>query len=66
MEFLANYFLLLLPLIILELVLKISAIISIIRHRNFKCGNKNIWILVVLLINTIGPILYFVIGREDE
>lgn len=66
MEFVANYFILILPLIILELVLKVSAIVSIIRHNNFKCGNRNIWILVVLLISTIGPILYFAIGREDE
>ncbi|KPI54735.1 hypothetical protein C4097_15115 [Clostridioides difficile] len=57
---------LLLPIIILNLILVITALIHIIKHPNYKVGNKAIWILLVLFISIIGPILYFTIGRGDE
>lgn len=57
---------LLLPIIILNLILVITALIHIIKHPNYKIGNKAIWILLVLFISIIGPILYFTIGRGDE
>jgi hypothetical protein len=56
----------LIPLIIIELTLMIVALVSIVRHNSFKVGNRVIWILVVVLINIIGPILYFILGRKDE
>lgn len=55
----------LLPLIILQLTLTLVALIHILRHDNYKSGNRLIWILVVIFINIIGPILYFAIGRGE-
>ncbi|MCC0633058.1 PLD nuclease N-terminal domain-containing protein [Clostridioides sp. ZZV15-6388] len=66
MENLMEYLPLLLPVIILNLILVITALIHIIKHPNYKIGNKTIWILLVLFISIIGPILYFTIGRGDE
>ncbi|MCC0644088.1 MULTISPECIES: PLD nuclease N-terminal domain-containing protein [unclassified Clostridioides] len=66
MENLMEYLPLLLPVIILNLILVITALIHIIKHPNYKIGNKAIWILLVLFISIIGPILYFTIGRGDE
>lgn len=66
MENLMEYLPLLLPVIILNLILVITALIHIIKHPNYKIGNKVIWILLVLFISIIGPILYFTIGRGDE
>jgi len=53
----------LIPLIILELALAIVALIHVLRHPNYRFGNKVLWIPVVLLIQIIGPIVYFVFGR---
>lgn len=54
------------PIIILEFVLMILALHSIIKHDRFKAGSKAIWIPVVIFLQIIGPILYFVIGKEDD
>ena len=61
-----NQLALLLPVIILEFILAITALIHVIKHQNYRFGNKFIWILVVLFIQIIGPIFYFVFGRGEE
>jgi len=65
-ELLKPLLLVIIPLVIIQLVLMITALVSIFRRDTYKTGNRVIWILVVVLINTIGPILYFVLGRKDE
>lgn len=66
MENLMEYLPLLVPVIILDLILMITALVHVLRHPNYKIGNKVIWIIVVLFISLIGPILYFTIGRGEE
>ncbi|AVD36354.1 PLD nuclease N-terminal domain-containing protein [Clostridioides difficile] len=66
MENLMEYLPLLIPVIILDLILIITALVHVLRHPNYKIGNKAIWIIVVLFISIIGPILYFTIGRGEE
>ncbi|WP_394923524.1 PLD nuclease N-terminal domain-containing protein [uncultured Robinsoniella sp.] len=56
----------LIPVIVAELALAITALIHVLRHPNYRFGNKAIWVVVVLIIQFIGPILYFTIGRGDE
>ncbi|RPF50554.1 PLDc N-terminal domain-containing protein [Aquisalibacillus elongatus] len=55
--------LMLLPLIILQSILLIVAIIDLIRIQQTN-GPKWVWALIIILINIIGPILYFIIGRR--
>jgi hypothetical protein len=58
--------LLLAPLILLQLILQIFAIIDIIRgDRQVKGGNKAVWVLIVLLGSMIGTLVYFFAGREN-
>lgn len=66
MENLMEYLPLLIPVIILDLILIITALVHVLRHPNYKIGNKAIWIIVVLFISIKGPILYFTIGRGEE
>jgi len=56
----------LIPLYIIQLALMIAAIVHIVKHDNFRFGNKVIWIAICVLINIIGPVLYFVIGRGED
>ena len=56
----------LIPVIIAELALAITALIHVLRHPNYRFGNKVIWAVVVLIVQFIGPILYFTIGRGEE
>lgn len=66
MEQFMEYLPFLIPLLIIEFILAITALVHVLRHPNYKFGNKVIWILVVLLLQIVGPIFYFIFGRGDE
>ncbi len=63
---LTQYLPFLVPVIILQLTLMLTALIHILRHKTYKVGTRAIWIIVVVFINIFGPIAYFVFGRGDE
>lgn len=65
-DLLVEYFPVLLPVIAVELTLAITALVHVIRHPHYKFGNKIVWIFVVLFIQFIGPIVYFLFGRGEE
>ncbi|UAL54517.1 MULTISPECIES: PLD nuclease N-terminal domain-containing protein [Metabacillus] len=54
-----------LPFIAVGFLLVLIALIDLYRHRKTR-KNVLVWTLIILLVNTIGPILYFVIGREES
>lgn len=54
------------PLLIIELLLAITALVHILKHPNYRFGSRTIWILIVLLIQIIGPTVYFIFGRGEE
>ncbi len=56
---------LLIPLILIQLGLLIAALVDLLK-RDVTRGPKWMWVLVILFINIIGPIVYFIIGREEE
>lgn len=59
--------LLLLPILVIQLVLLVVALRDLLRpERRVRGGNKLVWGLIIVLVNLIGPILYFAVGREDE
>ena len=53
------YFPILIPLVVIQIILLITALLHLNKHPHVKIGNKNLWIF-------IGPVLYFLIGRGDE
>ena len=56
----------LIPLLIAELALFGYTLYHILTHDRYKIGNRAIWIVVtVVLMNFVGPILYFLLGKED-
>ncbi|MBU5671592.1 PLDc N-terminal domain-containing protein [Paenibacillus brevis] len=66
MEILAQYWLFILPLFVIQLALALTALVHVLRHPHYRFGTKGLWIIIVLLLNTIGPIVYFVFGRGEE
>ncbi|MCA1054496.1 PLD nuclease N-terminal domain-containing protein [Rossellomorea aquimaris] len=53
------------PLILIQLVLMVIAVIDLIKIKDTN-GPKWVWLLVVLFINVIGPIIYFIFGRRQN
>ncbi len=66
MDFIKDSLPLLIPLIVVELGLAITALIHVLKHPHYRFGNKIMWVFIVLLVQIIGPIVYFVFGRGDE
>lgn len=63
---LVQYLPLLIPVLFIELGLAIAALMHILRHNTYRCGNRALWIVVSLFVGIIGPILYFTIGKDPE
>jgi hypothetical protein len=53
------------PFIAVGILLVLIALIDLYRHRK-KRKSVLMWTFIILFVNTLGPILYFVIGREDS
>ena len=56
----------LIPLFIAQLALLGYTLYHILTHKTYKRGNRTLWLVVtIVLMNYIGPILYFLLGKED-
>lgn len=55
----------LLPLALAQFALMGVALYHILTHTHYKRGTRALWIVVSVLFNFIGPILYFLLGKED-
>ena len=57
----------LIPLAVVEIALLGYTLYHILTHKTYKRGSRGLWIAVVLIgMQFIGPILYFLLGREDN
>jgi ABC-2 type transport system ATP-binding protein len=57
---------LIIPLIVVQLAMLILAIADLLRDdRRVRGGNKGVWAVVIVFVNILGPILYFLVGREE-
>lgn len=55
------------PVVILEIGLIVLALRDLLKpERRVRGDSKLMWGVIIVLINFIGPILYFVVGREEE
>lgn len=63
MEFLPFF----IPIVLLEFALFGYTLYHILTHRRYKHGTRALWLVVsIVLMNFIGPILYFIFGKEDS
>ena len=56
----------LLPLLLLELGLMVFALVDCVRRQRVRGDNKVVWILIIVLVNFIGPIVYLAVGRKED
>lgn len=57
----------LIPLIIAEFALLSYTLYHILTHKYYKRGNRTLWLAVAIIgMNLIGPILYFLLGKEED
>jgi hypothetical protein len=54
------------PLILIDLALMIYALVDLIRRdQRAVRGNKWLWVPIIVLFNTFGPIIYLLVGRIE-
>ena len=57
----------LIPIVILEIALLSYTLCHILSHKTYKRGNRALWLIVTIVgMNYVGPILYFILGKEDK
>ena len=62
-----EYLPLLIPLVIVQFALLGYTIYHILSHDTYKRGSRAIWLVITIVgMNFIGPILYFVLGKDEE
>ncbi len=55
------------PLVVIQFALLGYTLYHILTHKSYKRGNRTLWLIVSIAgMEFIGPILYFVLGKEDN
>ena len=52
------------PLVLIQLVLMIAGLVDWSKRERTR-GPKWVWLVVILVFSIIGPVAYFLIGREE-
>ena len=52
------------PLLLIQVGLIVWALVDLAKRERVKGGSKVVWVLVIVLLEFIGPILYLAWGRE--
>jgi hypothetical protein len=55
----------LVPILIIQLILLIVGLLDLAKTPATR-GPKWMWALIIIFLNIIGPVIYFVAGRKDE
>ena len=57
----------LIPLVIAQFALLGYTLYHILTHKTYKRWNRTTWLVITLVfMNYVGPILYFLLGKEDS
>ena len=51
------------PVILIAVALAVIALYDLYKRENVR-GSKAMWAFIIIVVGTIGPILYFALGRE--
>ena len=57
----------LIPILVIQLGLLVWALYDLTRPtRRVKGDSKVVWALIIIFVSYFGPILYFLVGREES
>lgn len=63
---LIQYWPFIVPLLILQVSVVLFALVHIFRHENYRVGNRVTWVIVCVLFQLIGSVVYLTVGKEAE
>lgn len=53
------------PLIVIQFILMIVALVDLVKIHATN-GPKWLWAIIIVFVNMLGPILYFIVGRRQS
>ena len=66
MEQILEFLPFLIPLVIAQFALLGYTLYHILSHRSYKHLDRTAWLIItIVMMNFVGPILYFLFGKED-
>jgi len=66
MEFIKEYGLLVMPLILINLVLIFICLKDLFKREKVTGNNKWLWAGIIIFIQFFGPVLYLVFGKKED
>jgi hypothetical protein len=55
------------PLIVLQIALQLYALYDVMKRSRFRETTTTVmWVLIILVFNLLGPILYFVLAQRER
>ena len=62
-----TFFAVLIPILVIQFGLLVWALYDLTRPaRMVKGDSKVVWALIIIFVSFVGPILYFLVGREES
>lgn len=58
--------LLIAPLAILQLGLMVFALVDWARRPRTRYLDRRVWLVIIIIFSILGPVAYFLLGREEE
>jgi len=66
LQMLKEYLPFIIPLVIVQFILLGYTLYHILTHKNYKRGTRTLWLVICIVgMNYVGPILYWLLGREE-
>lgn len=56
----------LIPVVLVEMVLLIVALMDLVKREYVRGGNKIVWALLIVFVGIIGPVVYLIAGRQEK
>jgi len=56
----------LIPILLIQFGLQVFALFNLYKRNKVRWDKKWIWLLIILCLNMLGPIVYFIMVGEDE
>ncbi|NBI91986.1 hypothetical protein D3Z45_15770 [Lachnospiraceae bacterium] len=57
---------LLVPVLLIDIALAVTAVRHVLQHPRYRFGNKTMWLVIVVVLLLFGPIIYFVFGKGEN
>ena len=54
------------PIVLLQLILQIVAIVDVLKKKKTKNLSVPFWVVIIVIGEILGPIVYFLVGRSEE